>query len=160
MILVATGSFSPISTGHVRLMELAYEKLKTQFKEPITKLLFSPVHEAYTYKKVIPSEYRIEMIKLAYQNSKYRKLFDINYDEVLNKSGYLPTYQVMLNLKNKYHESRIIVIGGADFLAGMANMQYWPQDNVEKLFSAVSVVIFSREYGNGSMTREKLERTI
>lgn len=29
IILVATGSFSPISTGHIRLMEVAYEKLKT-----------------------------------------------------------------------------------------------------------------------------------
>lgn len=66
------------------------------------------------------------MIKLAYQNSKYRKLFDINYDEILNKSGYLPTYQVLQNLKNKYYESRIILIGGADLISGMAKPHYWP----------------------------------
>uniref|UniRef100_A0A1I8HPP1 CTP_transf_like domain-containing protein n=1 Tax=Macrostomum lignano TaxID=282301 RepID=A0A1I8HPP1_9PLAT len=65
IVLVAGGSFNPVTNMHLRMFELARDALiKTgQFK--VLGGIVSPVSDGYNKPGLLPSKHRIEMLKLA-----------------------------------------------------------------------------------------------
>ena len=70
-ILLATGSFNPIHTGHVDMMNFAKKELESLGKYTVIGGFMSPSHDSYVSTKgsYIGSDDRIEMIKLAVEDS-------------------------------------------------------------------------------------------
>ncbi|XP_006885831.1 PREDICTED: nicotinamide mononucleotide adenylyltransferase 1 [Elephantulus edwardii] len=71
VVLLACGSFNPITNMHLRLFELAKDYLNGTGKYKVVKGIISPVGDAYKKKGLIPAHHRVIMAELATRNSKW-----------------------------------------------------------------------------------------
>ncbi|XP_007940798.1 nicotinamide/nicotinic acid mononucleotide adenylyltransferase 1 [Orycteropus afer afer] len=71
VVLLACGSFNPITNMHLRLFELAKDYMNGTGKYRVIKGIISPVGDAYKKKGLIPAHHRVIMAELATKNSKW-----------------------------------------------------------------------------------------
>lgn len=71
VVLLACGSFNPITNMHLRLFELAKDYLNGTGKYRVVKGIISPVGDAYKKKGLIPAHHRIIMAELATKSSNW-----------------------------------------------------------------------------------------
>ncbi|XP_069335414.1 nicotinamide/nicotinic acid mononucleotide adenylyltransferase 1 [Eulemur rufifrons] len=71
VVLLACGSFNPVTNMHLRLFELAKDYLNGTGKYRVIKGIISPVGDAYNKKELIPAHHRVIMAELATKNSKW-----------------------------------------------------------------------------------------
>ncbi|XP_014465869.1 nicotinamide/nicotinic acid mononucleotide adenylyltransferase 1 [Alligator mississippiensis] len=76
IVLVACGSFNPITNMHLRLFELAKDYLQETGKYKVIKGIISPVSDAYRKKGLISASHRVTMAKLATQSSDWVEVDD------------------------------------------------------------------------------------
>ncbi|KAG8568367.1 hypothetical protein GDO81_013969 [Engystomops pustulosus] len=69
VVLVATGSFNPITVMHLRLFELGRDYLHGTGKYKVVKGIISPVSDGYKKKGLVEGSHRLEMAQLATKNS-------------------------------------------------------------------------------------------
>ncbi|XP_008264172.3 nicotinamide/nicotinic acid mononucleotide adenylyltransferase 1 isoform X1 [Oryctolagus cuniculus] len=71
VVLLACGSFNPITNMHLRLFELAKDYLSGTGKYNVVKGIISPVGDAYKKKGLIPAHHRVVMAELATKHSEW-----------------------------------------------------------------------------------------
>ncbi|KAK2885481.1 hypothetical protein QQF64_021146 [Cirrhinus molitorella] len=69
VVLLACGSFNPITNMHLRMFELARDHLEDTGRYRVVKGIISPVGDSYKKKGLIEARHRLEMARLATQNS-------------------------------------------------------------------------------------------
>lgn len=69
VVLLACGSFNPITNMHLRLFELARDHMNSTGKYRVVKGIISPVGDAYKKKGLIPAHHRVTMAELATKTS-------------------------------------------------------------------------------------------
>lgn len=69
VVLLACGSFNPITNMHLRMFELARDHLEDTGQYSVIKGIISPVGDAYKKKGLIEACHRVEMAKLATESS-------------------------------------------------------------------------------------------
>ncbi|CAL8324016.1 unnamed protein product [Merluccius merluccius] len=68
-VLIACGSFNPITNMHLRMFELAKDHLEDTGKYRVDRGIISPVGDGYKKKGLIEASHRVEMAKLALETS-------------------------------------------------------------------------------------------
>ncbi|KAJ7401269.1 Nicotinamide/nicotinic acid mononucleotide adenylyltransferase 1 [Pitangus sulphuratus] len=76
VVLLACGSFNPITNMHLRLFELAKDYFHETGKYKVIKGIISPVGDAYKKKGLISANHRVTMAKLATKNSDWVEVDD------------------------------------------------------------------------------------
>ncbi|KFP82160.1 Nicotinamide mononucleotide adenylyltransferase 1, partial [Acanthisitta chloris] len=76
VVLLACGSFNPITNMHLRLFELAKDYLHETGKYKVIKGIISPVGDAYKKKGLISANHRVTMAKLATKDSDWVEVDD------------------------------------------------------------------------------------
>ncbi|XP_039611426.1 nicotinamide/nicotinic acid mononucleotide adenylyltransferase 1-like isoform X2 [Polypterus senegalus] len=102
VVLLACGSFNPITNMHLRLFELARDYLHETGKYKVTKGIISPVGDGYKKKGLIDACHRVEMAKLACASSDW---VTVDSWESQQKE-WLETVKVI-----RYHHERLFSIG-------------------------------------------------
>ncbi|KAM4563964.1 nicotinamide/nicotinic acid mononucleotide adenylyltransferase 1-like [Odontesthes bonariensis] len=74
VVLVACGSFNPITNMHLRMFELARDHLEDTGQYSVVKGIISPVGDAYKKKGLIEASHRVEMARLATESSSWIKV--------------------------------------------------------------------------------------
>uniref|UniRef100_G1MZ18 Nicotinamide nucleotide adenylyltransferase 3 n=1 Tax=Meleagris gallopavo TaxID=9103 RepID=G1MZ18_MELGA len=69
LILLACGSFNPITNMHMRLFELARDHLHQTGRYQVIEGIMSPVNDDYRKKGLVSARHRIAMAKLALETS-------------------------------------------------------------------------------------------
>ncbi|XP_071331070.1 nicotinamide/nicotinic acid mononucleotide adenylyltransferase 1 [Trachinotus anak] len=69
VVLLACGSFNPITNMHLRMFELARDHLEDTGQYRVVKGIISPVGDGYKKKGLIEASHRLEMARLAAENS-------------------------------------------------------------------------------------------
>ncbi|XP_075363510.1 nicotinamide/nicotinic acid mononucleotide adenylyltransferase 3 isoform X4 [Mycteria americana] len=69
LILLACGSFNPITNMHMRLFELARDHLHQTGRYQVIEGIMSPVNDDYGKKGLVSARHRIAMAKLALETS-------------------------------------------------------------------------------------------
>lgn len=69
VVLLACGSFNPITNMHLRMFELARDHLEDTGQYRVVKGIISPVGDAYKKKGLIEACHRLEMARLATKDS-------------------------------------------------------------------------------------------
>ncbi|KXN71283.1 Nucleotidylyl transferase [Conidiobolus coronatus NRRL 28638] len=111
LILIACGSFSPITYLHLRMFEMARDQLNEQGKYEIVGGYFSPVSDQYTKEGLAPSEHRVKMCKLAVDSTSDWLMVD-------NWESLQPGYQRTLVVLDHFNEEININLGGIETLNG------------------------------------------
>ncbi|XP_026872096.1 nicotinamide/nicotinic acid mononucleotide adenylyltransferase 1 [Electrophorus electricus] len=71
VVLLACGSFNPITNMHLRMFELARDYLEDTGRYQVVKGIISPVGDAYKKKGLIEALHRVEMARLATETSNW-----------------------------------------------------------------------------------------
>ncbi|XP_040282729.1 nicotinamide/nicotinic acid mononucleotide adenylyltransferase 1-like [Bufo bufo] len=69
VVLLATGSFNPITVMHLRLFEMARDYLHGTGKYKVVKGIISPVSDGYKKKGLVEGSHRLAMAQLATETS-------------------------------------------------------------------------------------------
>ncbi|XP_072464907.1 nicotinamide/nicotinic acid mononucleotide adenylyltransferase 1 isoform X2 [Notamacropus eugenii] len=98
VVLLACGSFNPITYMHLRLFELAKDYMNATGEYNVIKGIISPVGDAYKKKGLISAHHRVVMAELAIQTSKW---LEVDTWESLHKD-WVETAKVL-----SYHQQRL-----------------------------------------------------
>ncbi|XP_068934788.1 nicotinamide/nicotinic acid mononucleotide adenylyltransferase 1 [Petaurus breviceps papuanus] len=98
VVLLACGSFNPITNMHLRLFELAKDYMNATGEYNVIKGIISPVGDAYKKKGLISAHHRVVMAELAIQASKW---LEVDTWESLHKE-WVETAKVL-----RYHKQKL-----------------------------------------------------
>lgn len=102
VVLLACGSFNPITNMHLRLFELAKDHMNATGKYRVTKGIISPVGDAYKKKGLISAHHRVVMAQLAAKNSSW---VEVDTWESLQKE-WVETVKVL-----RHHQGKLEAAG-------------------------------------------------
>ncbi|XP_077370864.1 nicotinamide/nicotinic acid mononucleotide adenylyltransferase 1 isoform X3 [Festucalex cinctus] len=71
VVLLACGSFNPITNMHLRMFELARDYLEDTGRYKVVKGIVSAVGDGYKKKGLIEASHRVKMARLATENSEW-----------------------------------------------------------------------------------------
>ncbi|XP_060052560.1 nicotinamide/nicotinic acid mononucleotide adenylyltransferase 3 isoform X2 [Erinaceus europaeus] len=69
VVLLACGSFNPITNMHLRLFEVARDHLHQTGIYQVVRGIISPVNDKYWKKDLVAAKHRVAMVRLALQTS-------------------------------------------------------------------------------------------
>ncbi|NXM07184.1 NMNA1 adenylyltransferase, partial [Tyrannus savana] len=99
VVLLACGSFNPITNMHLRLFEVAKDYFHETGKYKVIKGIISPVGDAYKKKGLISANHRVTMAKLATKNLDWVEVDDWESSQ----SEWLETLKVL-----RYHHQKFL----------------------------------------------------
>ncbi|CAN9503365.1 unnamed protein product [Ophioblennius macclurei] len=163
LVLLACGSFNPITNQHMRLFELAKDHMHSTGQYQVVGGIVSPVSDGYGKQGLVLAAHRIAMAKLALQSSSW-----VSVDEWESQQpDWTETVVTM-----RYHYGRILkefeqrvgthtdssgkgtslsgpapqlkLLCGADFLDTFKVPDLWLDDHVEELVGDFGLVCVSR----------------
>lgn len=126
------GSFNPIHSGHIKLIET----IKRNFD--IQKFLLMPtaVSPHKSNAEMTTSEHRLNMCKLACKHLDYVEVSDLE----IKRQGKSYTYLTVNDLKNFYPDDKIFLVIGADMFM---SFQTWK--NFEYILKNVTLIAVPRD---------------
>ncbi|PNP54981.1 hypothetical protein THARTR1_04670 [Trichoderma harzianum] len=152
LVLVACGSFSPVTTLHLQMFEFAEKYVKQS--DPGFEIVgnyMSPCSDAYRKSSLAPAHHRIQMCSLAVDTDSKATITIDPWETVrVDESGkplYSPTVDVLRHfdheinnvlggietLDGTFTTARIMLLIGADLAATMADPKLWDPADIEVL---------------------------
>lgn len=127
------GTFSPIHNGHLELAKRAYEAFD------LDEVWFIPSGISYMKRdqKIPSGDIRLEMVRLAIDNTPYFKASDIE----IKRQGNSYTYETLEELTSLYPNDSFYFIIGDDTLF---TMESWYKP--EEIFKLANIIVMVRDY--------------
>ncbi|XP_023866098.1 nicotinamide/nicotinic acid mononucleotide adenylyltransferase 3 isoform X1 [Salvelinus sp. IW2-2015] len=163
LVLLACGSFNPITNQHMRLFELARDHLHQTGQFQVVGGIVSPVSDGYGKQGLVLAKHRIAMARLALQSSDWVSVDDWesqqpDWTETVVTMRYhygriLKQYQEGTGkdsgpTTNSHHitssSPRLKLLCGADFLDTFKVPGLWLDDHVEEVAGRFGLVCVSR----------------
>lgn len=154
LVLVSCGSFSPITYLHLRMFEMCKDWVKENTRFEIVAGYLSPVSDAYKKSGLATANHRVEMCRLATQESSW-----IAVDEwEAIKEEYTRTALVLDHFEeqlNKYWGGvktqsggmkpvHIALLSGADLLDTMSHPGVWAHEDLDHILGRYGAFIIER----------------
>lgn len=172
VVLLACGSFNPITNMHLRMFELARDHLEDSGYQ-VVKGIISPVGDGYKKKGLIEAKHRLEMAQLASENSwitvdsweslqpdwvETCKVIRHLYNELIaleqNDDVDTVKYGKKRRLKDNYFitsssvqnrdGTRLMLLCGADVLESFGVPNLWKQEDIEEIVGCFGLVCITR----------------
>ncbi|XP_032049457.1 nicotinamide/nicotinic acid mononucleotide adenylyltransferase 3 [Aythya fuligula] len=170
LILLACGSFNPITNMHMRLFELARDHLHQTGRYQVIEGIMSPVNDDYRKKGLVPARHRVAMAKLALETSDWIrvdpweseqetwtetvKVLRHHYNESLRllqyKKEFIKNKQPLEGSTENSLSSHYTVLPelkllcGADFLQTFQTPNLWKKEHVKEIVEKFGLVCISR----------------
>ncbi|XP_034559362.1 nicotinamide/nicotinic acid mononucleotide adenylyltransferase 3 isoform X2 [Notolabrus celidotus] len=152
LVLLACGSFNPITNQHMRLFELARDHMHSTGQYQVVGGIVSPVSDGYGKQGLVLAQHRVAMAKLALQSSNWVTVDEwesqqpdwtetvvtmrYHYGRVLNK------YKCSTGMQGPRPQLKLLC--GADFLDTFKIPDLWRDDHVEEVVGRFGLVSVSR----------------
>jgi len=149
VVLVACGSFSPITNLHLFMFETARNHLEiTDGRYFVLGGFFSPVSSKYKHKSNLAlDEHRLDMCKLAVADSTW---LDVSSWEAC-QPAWSPTYNVLSHHSEYLNEQlkprvplKVRLLCGDDVLKSMLIPGLWSPDHLRAIFAQHGVAVLQR----------------
>lgn len=155
LVLIACGSFSPITYLHLRMFEMAadFAKFNTNFE--VLGGYLSPVSDAYKKAGLASARHRLSMSELAVEQTSNWLMVDPW--EALQES-YTPTAQVLDHIEHEINTIqggvldvhgnprpvRIALLAGADLIQTMSTPHVWSEKDLDHILGRYGTFIVER----------------
>ncbi|ELR24721.1 nicotinate (nicotinamide) nucleotide adenylyltransferase [Acanthamoeba castellanii str. Neff] len=149
VVLLACGSFSPITNMHLRIFEDArtWFQIRDLGLEVVGGYL-SPVTDAYKKKGLASATHRLEMCKRAVENSDWINVdgWEAAQDEFQRTVVVLQYFDRKIN-ENRSEEDRlqVMLLCGSDLLASFNTPGVWADEDLEVILGKYGVACIQRE---------------
>ncbi|KAJ9155354.1 Nicotinamide-nucleotide adenylyltransferase [Pleurostoma richardsiae] len=155
LVLVACGSFSPITYLHLRMFEMASDFIRFNTEFELMGGYLSPVSDAYKKTGLAPAHHRIQMCTLAAQDTSTWLACDPW--EAIQKE-YVPTANVLDHMDHEINEViggvedvhgnrkpvRIALLAGADLIETMGTPGVWSSRDLDHILRKYGTFIIER----------------
>ncbi|KAK6851315.1 nicotinamide mononucleotide adenylyl transferase [Apiospora arundinis] len=158
LILVACGSFSPITFLHLRMFSLAHDYVKSNTNFTVVGTYLSPVGDAYKKIGLAPAHHRIRMAELAIEDrTQTTDYLMVDPWEAMH-SKYMPTAKVLdhfdhevnsvlggvENSNGEKQPVRVALLAGADLIQTMSAPGVWSQDDLAHILGKYGAFVIER----------------
>ncbi|XP_010183989.1 PREDICTED: nicotinamide mononucleotide adenylyltransferase 3 [Mesitornis unicolor] len=170
LVLLACGSFNPITNMHMRLFELARDHLHQTGRYQVVEGIISPVNDEYGKKGLVSARHRIAMAKLALETSDWIrvdpweseqqtwtetvKVLRHHYNESLRSLQFKkeimknkrPTEGSTVDSLPYQHPvlPELKLLCGADFLQTFKTPNLWKEEHIKEIVEKFGLVCISR----------------
>lgn len=142
LVLIACGSFSPITYLHLRMFEMAadYARFNTPFT--VVGAYLSCVGDAYAKKGLIKASHRLNMCSLAVEKSSWISVdpWEALHEEYLETAKVLDHFSDEVNGRNGEggvetpegrKRCRVALLAGADLIQTMSTPGVWAESDID-----------------------------
>ncbi|PHH69735.1 hypothetical protein CDD82_7547 [Ophiocordyceps australis] len=154
LVLVACGSFSPVTFLHMRMFPMARDHARTEGFDVVGGFL-SPVSDAYKKKGLAAARDRIRMCQLAAQSGP--KWLTVDPWEAEN-STYIPTARVLDHFdweinhvlggiecgQGNRRPAKIVLLAGADLIQTISTPEVWDSRDVAHILGDFGAFVLER----------------
>ncbi|KAM9789833.1 nicotinamide/nicotinic acid mononucleotide adenylyltransferase 3 [Neosynchiropus ocellatus] len=152
VVLLACGSFNPITNQHMRLFELAKDHMQNTGQYQVVGGIVSPVSDGYGKRGLVQSKHRVEMAKLALQSSTWVTVDDWESRQPDWTETVVTLRHHFARLQKEYQQKpdadgncpELKLLCGADFLDTFEVPGMWLTEHVEELAGRFGLVCVSR----------------
>lgn len=146
-VLIACGSFNPITVVHLRMFELARHHLKTKRNIDIERGVISPTNDHYAAIKpsLSPAHHRLAMIRLALNN--VHNGWIICDDWETRQKEWVRTLPALRHYASVYGKNLRLLCGG-DLLESFLTPNLWSDDHIEEILRDFGIVALPRPGSN------------
>lgn len=155
LVLVSCGSFSPPTNLHLRMFEEAADYCEFETDYEVVGGFFSPVGDAYKKAGLAPAHHRINMTRIAVQNSS--TWIGVDQWEPLHKE-YLPTVKVLDHFNYELNDVmggietesgekkriHVALLAGADLIQTMSAPGLWAPEDLDRILGHYGAFILER----------------
>ncbi|KAK3349356.1 hypothetical protein B0T25DRAFT_240081 [Lasiosphaeria hispida] len=160
LVLVACGSFSPITFLHLRMFEMASDFVRFNTDFEVCAGYLSPVSDAYKKVGLAPGQHRVNMCSRAVEQSTWLMVdpFEtVNCDRD-GQPKYVPTAQVLRHFDHEINsvlggiegvdgvkrKARIALLAGADLVMSMGEPGLWSPADLNVILGQYGAFIVER----------------
>jgi len=157
VVLVACGSYSPVTTLHLQMFEIASRFIKRSTNFEVMGEYLSPVSDAYKKQGLASSTHRLRMCELA-ANEKPNSRLMVDPWEALQQE-YTPTAQVLDHFHHEINEvlggarksdgsrvpMRIMLLAGADLIQTMSTPGLWSDRDLKHILGGYGAFVLKRK---------------
>ncbi|KAK4248546.1 hypothetical protein C7999DRAFT_31040 [Corynascus novoguineensis] len=160
LVLVACGSFSPITFLHLRMFEMASDFVRFNTDFEVCGGYLSPVSDAYKKVGLAPGHHRVNMCARAVEHSSWLM---VDPFETLNRNEkgepqYVPTAKVLRHFDHEINtvlggiegtdgqkrKARISLLAGADLVMSMGEPGLWAPQDLDTILGEYGAFIIER----------------
>jgi len=146
IVLVACGSFNPITNMHLRLFEMAKDHFES-FGHEVLGGYVSPVSSGYGKKGLLSNEARLEMCKLAVDSSDWLSVdsWETTFPTWTRTYEVLQHFHIEANKRNVGVPVRVVLVCGSDLLDSFNTPGLWSDEDMRNILKSHGVACVSRE---------------
>ena len=150
VLLLACGSYNPITNMHLRLFELARDFLHKDGKFEVVGGVISPTNDKYKKKGLVLGKHRVKMVELATQTSNWIKCssWEVEQDEWKETLKVMDRFQSTISSGEIEFDidkqARVKLLCGADLLESFAVPNLWADADIEAIVGKHGLIVITR----------------
>lgn len=155
LILVACGSFSPITYLHLRMFEMAMDSIREHTRFEVIGGYYSPVSDNYNKPGLAAAHHRVRMCELACERTSSWLMVDAweslqptyqrtavvldHFNEEINVKR-----QGVATLSGKRKGVKIMLLAGGDLIESMGEPNVWAEEDLHHILGRYGCIIIER----------------
>lgn len=155
LVIVACGSFSPITYLHLRMFEMALDAISEQTRFEVIGGYYSPVLSNYKKQGLAPAHHRVRMCELACERTSSWLMVDAweSLQEKYTRTALvLDHFNEELNIKGKgiltslgeRRGIKIMLLAGGDLIESMGEPDVWADQDLHHILGKYGCLIVER----------------
>ncbi|KAH3901686.1 probable Nicotinamide-nucleotide adenylyltransferase 1 [Saccharomycodes ludwigii] len=155
LVIVACGSFSPITYLHLRMFEMALDSISEQTRFEVVGGYYSPVSDNYQKPGLAPSNHRVRMCELASERTSNWLMVDAwesLQPEYTRTAKVLDHFNEEINLKRGGVQTitgekigaKIMLLAGGDLIESMGEPNVWADADLHHILGNYGCLIVER----------------
>lgn len=155
LVIVACGSFSPITYLHLRMFEMAMDAIREQTRFEVVGGYYSPVSDNYKKQGLAPAYHRVRMCELACERTSSWLMVDA-------WESLQPTYTRTAKVLDHFNEEinikrggvifpdgtkkgvKIMLLAGGDLIESMGEPNVWADEDLHHILGRYGCLIVER----------------
>lgn len=155
LVIVACGSFSPITYLHLRMFEMAVDAIREQTRFEVIGGYYSPVSDHYSKRGLAPARHRVRMCELACERTSSWLMVDAwesLQPQYTRTAKVLDHFNEELNVKRggiltadgTKRGVKIMLLAGGDLIESMGEPNVWADDDLHHILGNYGCLIVER----------------
>lgn len=155
LVIVACGSFSPITYLHLRMFEMALDAILEQTRFEIIGGYYSPVSDNYKKPGLAPSQHRVRMCELACERTSSWLMVDaweLLQPKYTRTALVLDHFNEEINVKRKGIQTKsgerrgvkVMLLAGGDLIESFGEPDVWADHDLHHILGKYGCLIVER----------------